>query len=300
MSNLVSKDQINKAKKFPIVSLLDYFGFQPCEQRGNELVYFSPFRNEKTPSFSVNINGNVCKDFGDNDNSGDVLRLYARLTGKTFLTCVHDLLNNKINIGTGETIQYKTILTKEKKQAEIIEVKDKITNKNLIHYLESRCINPETANLYCKEIHYKQPNGKVYYGIGFPNNSGGFEVRSANFKSCFGNKDITTLEFPENDQMVIYEGFFDFLALIELNGLESGNKERHKKLNHCILNSTSLINRIPKIYGTYSLLLDNDNAGINATNKIYDILKDCFVINEQTAIEYKTDLNDFLIEKLSK
>jgi hypothetical protein len=299
MSNLVSKQQINKAKEFNMVALLDYFGFQPCEQRGNELVYFSPFRYEKTPSFFVNVKGNVCKDFGDNENSGDVLRLYGRITGKTFLTCVHDLLKNKINVGTGETIQYQTIITKDKKQAEIIEIKDRITNKNLIHYLESRCINPETANLYCKEIHYKQPNGKVYYGIGFPNNSGGFEVRSANFKSCFGTKDITIIEYFSN-KIHVFEGFFDFLSFQELSRL----KKIELKNDFVILNSTSLISRLNFLskYKQINTYLDNDDSGSKASNNIYkSYLNQTF--NGQfidKSFGYKTDLNDFLIEKLSK
>ena len=37
------------------------------------------------------------------------------------------------------------------------------------------------------EIHY-QLNGKKYFGVGFQNNSGGFEIRNAYAKICLGKK----------------------------------------------------------------------------------------------------------------
>lgn len=288
---MIQARQIKKANEFPIIDLLDYFGFQPCENRGNEYVYFSPFRNEKTPSFFVNVKKNVTKDFGDQNNSGDAIRLYMNLTKKGFIEAVNDLNNNKIRIGTSTNFSYEPIKIVEKKKPEIVLIKDKIENKNLIHYLNSRKISIETANLYCKEIHYKQPNGKVYYGIGFGNNSGGYEIRSADFKSCLGNKDITTiLNKNLNDVVLIFEGFFDFMSFIELKNPKPLNQ------TYLILNSNSLINKL-KLENSFwvNCYLNNDKSGIKATQKIKDLISENCVFRDWSE-HYKTDLNDYLVK----
>ncbi|MCH5684068.1 hypothetical protein LWM68_07155 [Niabella sp. W65] len=40
----------------------------------------------------------------------------------------------------------------------------------------------DIADRYCREVRYEL-NGKVYYGIGFRNDLGGFEIRNPYFKA---------------------------------------------------------------------------------------------------------------------
>jgi hypothetical protein len=295
MNNIEFKASIQKAKKFPIPAMLEYFGHIPCREKGSELYYFSPFRDEKTPSFLVNIKGNVTNDFGDKTFSGDAIRLYQNLTKCTFLNALHDLCNNKININTGSNLIKYAPIIQEKKQIEIKEIKEKITDRNLIEYLESRCINPETANLYCKEVHYKQTNGKIYKSIGFKNDSGGYELRGANFKACLGSKDITTIKSNITTSIALFEGFFDFLSYMEFNKknpiiLESG-------FNKIILNSNSLIQKVKKDRCCIYSFLDNDNSGIKTFEKLKEINPNCIISNMTKNLNLKTDLNDYLIEQ---
>jgi hypothetical protein len=47
--------------------------------------------------------------------------------------------------------------------------------------LQERGINTELAKKECKEVRFAN-NGKHYFAIGFPNVSGGYEVRNRFFK----------------------------------------------------------------------------------------------------------------------
>jgi DNA primase len=251
--------QITKAKKFPITSILDYFGHSAVFERSNgELVYFSPFRNERTPSFYVNPKKNVFKDFGD-EKEGDSISLYRYLTGKSFITAVYELIENKINISQNAVVEYQPIQTKEK-ALEIIAIRDEISNPRLQMYAESRGISIWVLNTFCCEITYKQKNGKIYSSIGFKNDQNGYELRSAGFKACYGTKSITTI--AGNDEVLVFEGFFDFLSFCQMH---PGLKGR----SVIVLNSLSLLKTIPyKNYSKVFHFLNNDPAGEKAKKRI--------------------------------
>jgi hypothetical protein len=291
---MIHHSQIKKANQFPMIDILNHFGYQPAKNRGSEYIYYSPFRTEKTPSFSVNVKENVSKDFGDDQYSGDAIRLYRNLTGKGFIETVSDLVNNKINIGTATNVEFVPIKT-EKKAAELVLVKPEIENQNLLTYAESRGISFSVLCFVCNEVHYKQPNGKVYYSIGFKNDSGGYELRSGgNFKGCIGNKDITT--YSGEKDIFIFEGFFNLLSYLELRGQDFTTYES----NYIVLNSTSNVKKsfpfIKQAKGIIHLYLDNDNSGLKAELAIRAAFPDRPIISHRH--EYQTDLNDFLINKI--
>ena len=52
-----------------------------------------------------------------------------------------------------------------------------LSHPALIRYLDDRCIDMEVGASVCKELHYDF-NGKHYFGIGFPNIAGGYELRN--------------------------------------------------------------------------------------------------------------------------
>jgi hypothetical protein len=60
-------------------------------------------------------------------------------------------------------------------------------------YVVSRGIPLDLARLHLKEVAYRVGE-HGYRALGFPNDSGGFEVRNANFKGSLGTKDIRFLE----------------------------------------------------------------------------------------------------------
>src|SRR5690606_10647385 len=52
---------------------------------------------------------------------------------------------------------------------------------------------------------------KTYYGIGFKNDSGGYEIRNPYFKASSSPKDITTIR-KNSKEAFVFEGFMDFLS----------------------------------------------------------------------------------------
>jgi hypothetical protein len=55
---------ITEAKNIPLADYLQSIGIMPCKRQGNNLWYYSPFRNETEASFKVNLNRNEWYDFG--------------------------------------------------------------------------------------------------------------------------------------------------------------------------------------------------------------------------------------------
>ena len=66
-----------------------------------------------------------------------------------------------------------------------------LSSPALYSYLRQRGINTELAKRECREVRYLT-DGKPYFAVGFPNRSGGYEIRNKFFKGCIAPKDITT------------------------------------------------------------------------------------------------------------
>lgn len=60
-----------EANAIPLREILEKYGHEPVRSYHGYLMYSSPFRNEETPSFMVNLHTNKWKDFGE-DSSGEV------------------------------------------------------------------------------------------------------------------------------------------------------------------------------------------------------------------------------------
>ena len=60
------------AKQIPLQKILQQLGHKPAKEIHGELWYYSPFRNEKEPSFKINPEKNVWYDFGHGEG-GNVL-----------------------------------------------------------------------------------------------------------------------------------------------------------------------------------------------------------------------------------
>jgi 5S rRNA maturation endonuclease (ribonuclease M5) len=166
----------------------------------------------------------------------------------------------------------------------IIEVKD-IQHPALLEYLKSRKVENQTT--YLKEIHY-QINDKNYFGIGFKNDSGGYEIRNKYSKICLGKKDVSTIK-NDSENLKIFEDFFDFLSFKNVEKSLSDEKS-----DYIILNSVSMISKIKNLLKNYKkieLYFDNDEAG----NRAVETLKKEFENVEDDRILYKDfkDLNDW-------
>jgi 5S rRNA maturation endonuclease (ribonuclease M5) len=166
----------------------------------------------------------------------------------------------------------------------IIEVKD-IQHQALLEYLKSRKVENQLE--FLKEIHYRM-NDKNYFGIGFKNDSGGYEIRNKYSKICLGKKDVSMIK-NGSENLKIFEGFFDFLSFKNIEKSLSDEKS-----DYIILNSVSMISKIKNLLKNYKkieLYFDNDEAG----NRAVETLKKEFENVEDDRILYKDfkDLNEW-------
>ena len=174
------------------------------------------------------------------------------------------------------------------KNYEIIEVKE-IRHPALMEYLRTRKV--ETQTEFLKEIHY-QMNDKNYFGIGFKNDSGGYEIRNKYAKICLGKKDVSTIK-NGSENVKIFEGFFDFLSFKNIE-----KSLENKSSDYIILNSVSMIHNIKNSLRNYEkleLYFDNDEAGREFFQKLSDkglpITKD---LPPLQGLETKSDWNDIV------
>jgi hypothetical protein len=131
----------------------------------------------------------------------------------------------------------------ENTESKVTTVSEKnISSLALERYLTQRRIPIDIAKEYCKEITY-QINGKDYFGIGFKNDAGGYELRNQYYKSSSSPKDIKTFSFGANEA-VVFEGFFDFLSFIAMQ-----RNLPQIKADFVVLNSVSFFEKARAFYG---------------------------------------------------
>jgi DNA primase len=271
------------------VRISEYLG---VEEKEKEFFIHSPFREEKTPSFKINPLKNTWYDFGIGEG-GTIIDLIAMLENVSIKEAVNRL-RKLAKDTTAEKITPYNTLTKaisheqERKGVNILTI-TKLQNNALISYLTERKINIEIAKYYIRELHY-QINNKRYFGIAFKNDSDGYEIRNKYFKGAIGKKNITTIAGEKRKEVIIFEGFIDFLSYLTL-------KAHIPKKDFIVLNSVGLIKKIPHLhnYKTISLALDNDDAGTKATKYIQEL----YPYAQDVRRYYKNykDLNEFLISR---
>ncbi len=270
-----------QANQIPIREVLESFSLFPSKENHKAAFYFAIDREEKTPSFHVDFVKNKAFDFGtgkkyDNVNIVQAIKKCSVSEALEYLSGFDFTFQQQNNFCSGK-----------KKEPLILDVKE-ISNPSLLNYLKIRNVSDQKHLL--DEIHY-EIFGKRYFGIGFKNDSDGWEIRNSIGKFCLGKKDITTIR-NDKDVLRIFEGFFDYLSFEKI-------KESFQKMpsDYLILNSVSLVHRTEEIIKDYSeigLYLDNDKAGDLATerfNKIHNNIIDC----RDMYSNFK-DLNEFIIQ----
>lgn len=271
----------SEAKKISLASILDKIGAKKIKQNNREIWYLSPFRNEKTASFKIDLSRNIWFDHGEGKGGNvlDFIMIYHHCNVKDAL----QILDNG-SFSFHQPIFHDNAGEIEKSY-EIIRISS-IENKLLIHYAKQRGLNFTHLHKYCKEIHYKR-NSKVYFGIGFKNVLEGYEVRNKYFKGCLRSKSFSFIDNQSNN-VILFEGWIDFLSLIILY------PNIEKRFDFIVLNSTSQKESIPNLQVKYSkiyLCFDNDLAGdettfyfqncyINSTKDIRYLFKEYKDVNE--------------------
>lgn len=163
----------------------------------------------------------------------------------------------------------------------------------LVGYLSSRGIVPSVAAAFCREVRY-EVNGCAFFAVGFRNDAGGWELRSARFKGGSSPKHITTID-NQSDTVIAFEGFMDFLAYLSLKYPE------RLRIDATVLNSVvnlpkavPFISRHPVIHAFF----DNDEAGRKATADLIRLCPRSEVIDQRHFYNGHKDVNDYLTARI--
>lgn len=274
--------EIQHIKQIAITDYLQQQGYTPARVQGIHYWYYSPLRNESTPSFKVNTERNQWYDFGSGEH-GDIIDLVCALHRCTISETI------RLLSGAKQVAHQEFSFGGERKISErklkILSAQP-LSNPYLLHYLAARAIPLPVASAYCSEVLFQNMN-RTYYAIGFANDALGWEIRNMYFKGCIAPKAITTIK-RGTDCLQIFEGFMDFLSWQVLNPSSS--------FDAIVLNSLALLPRIKEQIASYrevESFLDNDDAG----HKSFAVLKQVFpqIVDGATRYPEHKDLNEWLV-----
>lgn len=279
---------IESIKRISIVDMLARSGIEPVSRRGTRAMYRSPLRQDANPSFAVDTERNLWMDHGSGEG-GSVIDLYMKLNDLSYTDAIRLLAQD------GDTLRLNGVVQQmpaEERAAAITIDKTRSCGRNPIitAYLRERGIEPHIAALtpnLC-EVYYTVGDNR-YFGVGFRNDSGGYELRNKYFKGCSGHKDITTLDHG-SDSVLVLEGFMDFASV-------QAYQQESVKMDVVVLNSTAMLEKAMPFLARHKKVhaaLDNDRAGDEATAKIKERLGDR-VVDERPNYAQHKDFNEFLM-----
>jgi DNA primase len=270
----------------PLEEVLLSLGHLPTKQNEKEAWYLNPFATESQASFKINKSLNKWYLFseGIGGNNVDLLKKYLNKTTSEVLIWAED---QSFSSFQNQNIPYQKF-ENSSKNYEILDVKE-IQHPALLEYLRERKVENQTQFLY--EIHYRMKD-KNNFGIGFKNDSGGYEIRNKYSKICLGRKDVSTIKNGA-ESLRVFEGFFDFLSFKNVE-----NFLVKEPSDYLISNSVSMIHDIKNSLENYKnvqLYFDNDEAG----NRAVEIIRNQNQNAEDCRILYSDfkDLNDWLVHR---
>lgn len=248
----VKQEAAKIKQEFPV---LDYFhslvrsGFFKYEGiHGKE--HFFGFLHQRTGSIAVDDEANVWYDHAAG-KGGDIISAVQEFENKTFFESVESL--------SGSVPERKFVPRQKSEIHQKLEVEkvSEINHGALIQYIQGRGIDLQDIALFGKEVHWRN-KGKRYFAVGFPNESGGWVLRSSIFKGNILGGGISIQILGTIKSIKVFEGWFDFLSYLKLSGAID--------FEAIILNSTAnlsmrLMLDILKERKKVELYLDNDATG---------------------------------------
>ncbi|WP_455628186.1 toprim domain-containing protein [Parabacteroides chinchillae] len=288
---------IEEAKNIKLADYLHSLGYNPVKQQGNNLWYKSPFREEKDPSFKVNPDRNLWYDFGMG-TGGNIITLAQELYASDSLPYLLDRIAEQSPSIRPVSFSFRKQSSTQPsfQQLEVVP----LSSIALYSYLQGRGINTELAKKECKEIRFVN-NGKQFFAVGFPNISGGYEIRNKYFKGCIAPKDITHIrqQGEPRETCYVFEGFMDYLSFLTLRQKSCPDYPDLDKQDYLVLNSVSNLSKALYPLGSYEKIhcfFDNDEAGMKAVRALYEEYS--FRVRDSSHIYsgYK-DLNDYITGK---
>jgi hypothetical protein len=294
---------IKQAKAIPLTAFFEKLGYTPdsTKKQGNDVWYKSPLRpDEKTASFHVNTHKNIWFDFGLS-KGGSIIDFITELKNCNVETALQFIeqtgfIPKKYASQPQKEISPKQFTQTQKDTFKIEEIRHDFAPSLEQYMKDKRKINTNLLKNIAVEIHFKNQQGKKFFGIGMKNISEGYEIRNPYFKGSIGKKDLIFLQGTSPNGLSIFEGMFDFFSALTYFGKPIVMQQDILILNSVAFEQQAIdfLKNHPQ-YSNLSLFLDNDAAGrLTAEN-----IKTAFperVIEPSFALylPYK-DFNDFLI-----
>lgn len=299
---------IEQANRIPLAEILHKLNVPAGKTARQEMVYRSPFRDEQTPSFHVNLQKNLWFDFGEGVGGSVItlISLYLKNAGESHtpsdaLRWLRNMMGHNPRI---HPVPPKTKACKAKPPKLTLVSIGKLSHPALIDYLTGRGIPPKLASMYLSEIRlYNRETKRHSFALSFANDEGGFELRNPYLKITIKNKGISFIRGtrPKPDSIHFFEGFMDFLsALVHL-------KAKCFEGDVIVFNSLALMDHATPLVQNYGYRkahswLDNDAAGQKATNHLADFLqteKDLQHIPMNSLYQPHKDVNAWHMHKLN-
>lgn len=254
-----------------ISAVLESFSLFPVKENRRTAFYLALDRVEKIPSFCVDFIKNSAFDFGTG-KSYDVISIVQQIKKCS----VSEALKYLSSLQTQAYPEYLSEKINYETENRILKINE-IRHPALIQYLKLRKVADQKK--WVREVHYEL-NGRKYFGIGFKNDSNGFEIRNKYAKLCLGSKDVTWIKNSNNmnNDVAVFEGFFDYLSF---RSIES---QFNLTCDCLVLNSTAMLFKAEKVLKSFQkilLFLDNDDNGKFVASKVkkeYDNVEDCSIL----------------------
>lgn len=284
---------IEQAKTIPISLILDKINFVPQRTTNDEILYFSPLRDEKEPSFFVNTKKNVWYDFGISTGGDivDLVELYLESQGLDHTTsdALRYLKNMSGYVPIIQPVEEAENIQEDKSLA-LKEVKS-IKQVALIKYAEKRGIQENVLRKYLKQATiFNKKSDKLFTTLCMKNEDSGYELRNPFFKGCIGKKGITFIRGSviKPPGINIFEGAFDYLSVIaQQDGEPLKDDTIILHTLGCMKQGAGYIKGYG--YSTAYTWMDNDDAGKRAIKSWTD-----FFATEENLVHMP--MNDLYID----
>ncbi len=163
------------------------------------------------------------------------------------------------------------------KRHEIARIKPLGHNMAITSYLQERGVYDQAVESgRIREVYYdfigEDGQRKRYFGAGWQNESGGYDIRSKYGKICIAKKDILIMNGGGSGKLNIFEGMINFLSALK-------EKQVSLKDTNIVLNTLSLYkkgityakdNRLEEV----NLFLDNGLGGDKFTGLFQEAIPD--------------------------
>lgn len=298
----MGKISVEEAKKnLSIVEYLAEHGFFPVGMSGKRHRFRSVFREEKEPSMFVEDELGLWNDFGH--GGGSIIDLAMEIHGFSNIPNTLEHLtkfSKKRPTKPSKKLLNQTIIF-DKPNSSLFNIRIQPLNHYvLLKYLkEVRGINEKVVKKYLRLVWYDNKQRKNLFAIGWMNDSGSFELRSAgkqNFKAITGKKDISTIIHNADVKTAyIFEGMLDFLSALMMKN------QMYLEGTVYILNTTSLVKRlIPQLekndFELVHTFFDNDKGGREAENLLLSLYSNSPICHSQSFYEDFVDVNDYWVD----